>query len=565
MLFDFDRIPFSRADRFLTLSRMTDAGGARATWLRYVAGGDERASLGRLCRLSVLSADGKPVEPRFTLEPHRLTAETENGRLRFVIGEGETLHVEGEGLGLLLALEGSRYDYAFRLPSGEDCVVASGENIKIRPLSAGTALVVEGQWRRDHADDVTIRFQPADRWEGSLELFEVVAPETRPGSFAAAEAGGCAEFDRWLALQGRPRTGEEEVHRLAAYLLHANRVPPRGLLTRPSIFMSKNWMINIWSWDNAFSALGVHRADPGLAFDQFAAIFDHQHESGCLPDFVNDRHLLFAFTKPPVHGWAVQLIHATNPAFLTPERRRYLARAIAAQVDYWLTHTRTDAESLPSYFHGNDSGWDNASFFAEGGPVMSPDLPVFLILACETLADLLLEDPEQIARYRDEARRLMTLLVEWLWDGQMFRARLLADPDRPLPSTSLVQFMPLLLGSRLPINMRSAMLAKLRGEGFVTDQGLATESTESPLYEPDGYWRGPIWAPTTLLIWDGLRRQGETELADEIARRFCRMASLNGLAENFDALTGKGLRDPAFAWTSAAYLVLASSLCEAGP
>ena len=30
----------------------------------------------------------------------------------------------------------------------------------------------------------------------------------------------------------------------------------------------------------------------------------------------------------------------------------------------------------------------------------------------------------------------------------------------------------------------------------------------------------------------------------------------NGMAENFDALTGAGLRDRSFAWTSAAYLVL---------
>lgn len=109
------------------------------------------------------------------------------------------------------------------------------------------------------------------------------------------------------------------------------------------------------------------------------------------------------------------------------------------------------------------------------------------------------------------------------------------------------------------------MLAKLRTGGFVTEWGLATETPESPLYEADGYWRGPIWAPTTLLVWDGLRRQGETALADEIARRFCRMASLNGLSENFDAMTGRGLRDPAFAWTSAAYLVLSASLDGAAP
>ena len=100
------------------------------------------------------------------------------------------------------------------------------------------------------------------------------------------------------------------------------------------------------------------------------------------------------------------------------------------------------------------------------------------------------------------------------------------------------------------------------GQGWITDWGPATERPVSPLYEADGYWRGPIWAPTTMLLWDGLRQQGATELADQVARRFCRLCETSGMAENFDALTGKGLRDRAFAWTSAAYLWLAASLQE---
>jgi hypothetical protein len=32
----------------------------------------------------------------------------------------------------------------------------------------------------------------------------------------------------------------------------------------------------------------------------------------------------------------------------------------------------------------------------------------------------------------------------------------------------------------------------------------------------------------------------------------------SGFAENFDALTGNGLRDRAYTWTAAAYLVLAA-------
>ncbi len=220
---------------------------------------------------------------------------------------------------------------------------------------------------------------------------------------------------------------------------------------------------------------------------------------------------------------------------------------------------------LPSYFHGNDSGWDNASFFAEGGPVLSPDLPVFLILACEALANLLEDDPGKAARWLRIADELQALLVGTLWTGETFAARLAADPERILPGESLIQFMPLLLGSRLPAAMCRQLVARLVEGAFITDWGPATESPRSPFYEDDGYWRGPIWAPTTYLLWDGLRRQGEGALAREIAQKFCALANAHGMAENFDARSGRGLRDRAFAWTSAVYLLLAQSLRDEKP
>ncbi|WP_312365944.1 amylo-alpha-1,6-glucosidase [Ensifer sp.] len=567
MLFDIEHIPFSRRGRFLTLSMMKVPGGdgARALYLRFVAGGDERPSLGRLCRVEFLDPAGKPVEATFELSPERLVARIGAGSLTFVIGEGERLHIRGENAGVRFHLEGSRYDYVYRTPTGDDCLVAAVENVKFIPRAVSGTLDVSGAWQRDHSADVSFAFSGEGPFEGNVDFFRTVPPTAPLQSFTDALSGATAEFAEWHASLPKGTAGQDEAHRLASYLLWANGVPVGGQLTRPAIYMSKNHMINIWSWDNAFSALGVAAIDQNLAFDQFAAIFDHQDASGLLPDYINDRDVLFAFTKPPVHGWAVSLIAARHPDFLTAGRREYLRDAIGRQVDYWLTYARADATSLPSYFHGNDSGWDNATFFAEGGPVVSPDLPVFLILACETLATLLESDPGRAAQWNAKADALQTLLFERLWTGETFGARLAGAPDRVLPGENLIQFMPLLLGARLPAEMREKLVARLVSGGFITAWGPATESPKSPFYEDDGYWRGPIWAPTTLLLWDGLRRQGEIELTRDIAEKFCSLASKSGMAENFDARSGRGLRDRAFAWTSAVYLLLAASLSDHNP
>ncbi len=193
------------------------------------------------------------------------------------------------------------------------------------PRATKGQVTVSGAWRRDRSDDVAMVFDGAAGFDGTLDLFTALPPPAAAQDFDAARAGARAEFADWL---GRvPDTGRDQTaRRLAAYLLWANSVPAEGQLTRPAIYMSKNSMINVWSWDNAFSALGVAAMDPGLAFDQLAVIFDRQHSSGLLPDFVNDREASFAFTKPPVHGWAMARLAADHPGFLTDERERYLVR-----------------------------------------------------------------------------------------------------------------------------------------------------------------------------------------------------------------------------------------------
>ena len=99
-------------------------------------------------------------------------------------------------------------------------------------------------------------------------------------------------------------------------------------------------------------------------------------------------------------------------------------------------------------------------------------------------------------------------LVRHLWDGTQFRSRKAHAGSIPA-GDSLINFMPLLLGERLPEDMRSAMAAALEPGGrFVTNFGPATESPASPCYVPDGYWRGPIWGSETVLIADGLMRSG---------------------------------------------------------
>jgi glycogen debranching enzyme len=202
---------------------------------------------------------------------------------------------------------------------------------------------------------------------------------------------------------------------------------------------------------------------------------------------------------------------------------------------------------------------DNATVFDVGLPLVAPDLAAFLIVQMDVLSELAarLDDPDASDRWSRQADDMLARLIGGLWDGQRFHARRLPDALETDDSESVVPFLPMILGQRLPLEIRRRLVVALRDSGLITPHGVATEAPAGPLYQADGYWRGPIWAPITALVVDGLAACGEAELADELARRFVEMCRRSGFAENFEATTGRPLRDTGYTWTAETFFVMA--------
>jgi glycogen debranching enzyme len=245
--------------------------------------------------------------------------------------------------------------------------------------------------------------------------------------------------------------------------------------------------------------------------------------------------------------------------YVTIERLREIYGPLCRWTDWWFAFRDYDGDGVPQYNHGNDSGWDNATPFQAGLPLEGPDLCAFLVIQMDVLAEIAarLGKEAESRTWRERADGLFEKMLAHFWRGDCFVAVRSGDHTTFEGGDSLFTFLPLVLGRRLPESVRAALLRGLVQPGrFITAHGLATESPQSPLYEPDGYWRGPIWAPSTLLLLSGLDDLGEQTLVQDLARKFCDMAAQSGMAENYDALTGAGLRDRAYTWTSSAFLVL---------
>jgi hypothetical protein len=410
---------------------------------------------------------------------------------------------------------------------------------------------------RDNAPDCLLGGVGLGAWEVAVEEVGTAHPSyLSDEAFEEVRARAAASFTQFLDAVAPWRDAQSPAADLAAYVLWSATVHPEGALSRTSVLMSKHWMDKVWSWDHCFNAIALVGL-PTLAWDQFQVPFDHQEQSGALPDSVTHSEVLRNFVKPPIHGWALRLLRERAG---DPDRDRLedLYRALSRWTRFWLDYRRAPGSGLAHYQHGNDSGWDNATTFDPERVVESADLAAFLVLQLDELGRLAtdLGRPAEAAEWVAAAGTMLAELGDKLWDGDRFLARGSLS-GRTWTSSSLLDLMPIILGERLDRAIADRLAARI--EKHLTDHGPATEMPGSPEYQADGYWRGPIWAPATVLIEDGLRGAGHSDLANRISVRFRRLCEASGFAENFDAITGAGQRDRAYTWTASAYLLLAAA------
>jgi len=571
MIFDLRDVPFSRFGSYMAFSHLTARQEVdEGLYLRTVHGGVAHHIL---FRIEVLDGSN-PIPFVEEASPTLLRLTTARGAVELCFAGSNVIRVRGEGVGLRLTRqpmptrEGWVYDTLTQAGARRWSVNIRGAFRQYMLTLLQGAVSLDAPW-----NVVSNRYIQVDFLPTSQGTFECAIEEYRSSWEPRAYAepfDACVqvieqEFAQWESEQVRVPDELAEAGRKAAYVNWSCVVAPEGLLHRPAMYMSKNWMDNVWSWDHCFNALALVDTNPTLAWDQFMIMFDAQDEFGALPDYVNDVESVWNFTKPPIHGWTLQRLLEWSHAF----DERHLAEAYALLcrwTNWWLDYRDTDGDGLPEYNHGNDSGWDNATIFAHGVPVEAPDLAAFLVYQMDVLSDIAgrLGHAFDAEQWHRRADNLLEKLLTAFWRDDHFVARH-ARSHEEIPSDSLILYLPLLLGKRLPADVIRHLVAGLeKPNDFLTDHGLATERLRSPYYQADGYWRGPIWAPSTMLLVDGLNAVGEVAFAREISRRFCAMVERSGMAENFDALTGEGLRDRAYSWTSSVFLILAREYLSGG-
>jgi putative isomerase len=565
MFLNYKQIPFSMRGSYIALSwfdsNRKETNNRAGLFLRSIHGLTYIPNCfmgGQGVARLVPLYNGEEVPFEIEMTPSLLAMKTAFGAVEFTYANVDILLMRGgKGLGLRVEMDGG---YIHERPfDGKVHHLLNSSHHGRRFITTALlgSIEVRQSWGQIVSEEANVTFGGE---EGFLALVEDIETEWRPKTydfdFNSCEETLRREFDSFCTSMPSVPAAFTEAKIMASYVDWTSIVKKSGMLTRDAMLMSKNWMCDIWSWDHCFNALALAYGNPKAAWDQFMLLFDLQDDTGAIPDAVNDVYCERLFCKPPVHGWI--LGHIMKVMELTREQIAEAYDKLSRFTLWWLNYRDSDLDGICEYFHGNDSGWDNSTAFRVKPTMELPDLAAFLILQMDMLSELAgrlgrLSDRDA---WKNKADFTLDALLRHSFKNGKPKA-LVSRTHEEVETDCLILFLPVLLGDRLPKDILHNLVETLKSGKFRTAYGFASEAPDSPLYEEDGYWRGPIWAPSTMILAEGLWKAGEHAQARRCVEDFCLMVAKNGCAENFNALTGKGLRDLAYTWTSSIFLILA--------
>ena len=256
-------------------------------------------------------ATGDRADTRVETTPGLLSWTGASGRIDLAYESPDTVRLRGSGLGIgveaaaqtLTPFSGT---YFFRDPAADAHVFTSyetGRRYRVTVLS-GTVTDIGTQTLGGGPRGITLNAEANGPWEIAIEELDTARPPyASPATFDTITESARSSFAEFVDQVAPWRSSATPAAELAAYVVWSATVRPTGLVTRPGVLMSKHWMDKVWSWDHCFNALALAPGCPDLALDQFALPFDHQDDSGALPDSVTHSEVLYNFVKPPIHGW----------------------------------------------------------------------------------------------------------------------------------------------------------------------------------------------------------------------------------------------------------------------
>lgn len=496
---------------------------------------------------------GKVTSLGFT--PRETTIKFEGGEQNLTLFGTDGTYIKGKGKEILVEIANTNAKFDYQVVQNgviELCDFKDNCSLMFVPVKGSLRIEKTRKVGETVSSYVSVRVLPDENGEYAFSI------ESDFLNKGATGARGM-DYDYYADLNEKDYLAWEKkckckskYEKECAYIMWSNTIARCGNFTTDAIVMSKSGMSNVWSWDNAFCALGLADIDYRLAMDQFMIMYHHINRVGRVPDAISEGYKVWNFVKPPVQGWMYKQMMKRNPEFATPHALEEVYFDMKRNTDWWL-NLRGE---VPSYYHGNDSGQDNSTCFDKSEHIETSELIAFLSVQCSFLAESaeVLGFPTDKRVYSQLAKELADKAVRDYWDGEKIFVRL-AETGEPYYCNALMPLRVIILEDMLPKEIQKYIVKQIT-EHHLCKGGIASEAIDSPMFVENGYWRGAVWAPDVVMFVYALRNLGYTELADKIASNYKESVCKYGFSENTSAITGKQLRCKAYSWAVNAYQVL---------
>jgi hypothetical protein len=207
------------------------------------------------------------------------------------------------------------------------------------------------------------------------------------------------------------------------------------------------------------------------------------------------------------------------------------------------------------------SGYDAAKL-RESGSFQVGDVLFTAIFAaaCDVLAEFAtqLRKPDDAAELRDFAARARAAVLGHIDEASGLAADVDLRTGTWLRTETVAGFAPLIAGG-MPAYLRQRQISLLTGPRWAGHSELRwalppSTSPCSPAFDPQCYWRGPVWPVFTWLLTWALRRDGEVSVAAALQSASLEQLGDSTFAEYYHPLTGAPLGSLSQSWTTAVAL-----------
>ena len=257
MKFDLSLVPFSRYGSYLSFSHLKQTPFGAGVFLRSVRGD---VPVREILRVE-LTDHGKVVPYEIEARPECLSLKSRCGRLEICFEAPQVVRLCGTGGVRLTLCAIGTFGNAFPAQAGAWQINAWESRLQLMLTSLRGEMKVDAPMDVARCKRVVVELCPGpggEPVECALDEFLTSwEPRRYAASFERCVAAAGREFRQWLKAAPPTAPALAAARELAAYVNWSSVVAPSGHFKRPAMLMSKNWMVNLWSWDHCFNALAL--------------------------------------------------------------------------------------------------------------------------------------------------------------------------------------------------------------------------------------------------------------------------------------------------------------------